>query len=169
MSFAETHKQWLLPTLGVACAGVLWLNWPASGSAPAAPAMAAEPVDSEEPQEEPEAALPPGTDLRALEAPPPEANATAPLLAAGRHAMGEGFQNPPSPPLLHPARWSPGPAFPSPRPPRDPAPAAPPSPDFVIDRGEGPVAWSQGQPQRHRAQSPPPGASQPTNRPTERP
>lgn len=166
MSFAETHKQWLLPTLGVACAGVLWLNWPASGSVPAAPALAAEPVDNEEPQEEPEAALPPGTDLRALEAPPPEANATAQLLAAGRHALGEGFQSPPHPPVLHPALW---PTFPSARSPKALTPAAPPSPDFVIDRGEGPVAWSQGRPQRREAQPLPPGSSHPTNRPTERP
>jgi hypothetical protein len=154
VSFAERNKRWLLPTLAVAVAGVVWSNLPlrpapepeppvpsadgavlAGGAAPAA------------------AAAPPGAGangsageagLKALEATPPEANATGPLLLAGRRALAGALRQEFA--VLHPEQWRNLYQPPLPRTAQPPKPAAGPPPplDFIIQTDTRREAWMNG-------------------------
>lgn len=169
MAFVEQNKRWLLPLLGLAVAGVLWLNltgqpWQAApATTPGAPPPP-QPAGSDgvaEPEAQPPApdaqgmaqAGPgpvPGNELKALEAPAPVANDPAPLLVAGRLAVTAELRQPPRPPLLHPDQWRtlPQPAMGRPA---APAPARttvalalPPRPEFLFENAAGRMAWLKG-------------------------
>jgi hypothetical protein len=139
---AEQNKRWLLPVLGVALAGVVWMNLP-DRSAPARP----EPREPAAPagQEPPETAAGGfGADLRALAAPPPSANRPDALLQAGRQPLGPGLRRPPLPPRLHPGQW-PELDEPAPAAPAAPVAAGPlPTVEFTIATGTRREAWVKG-------------------------
>ncbi|MDR3672449.1 MAG: hypothetical protein P4L36_16490, partial [Holophaga sp.] len=81
MSFVEQNKRWLVPVLGAAVAGVVWMNLPGR---PAPPRPKAEPEDRAVPagRDAPDAGF--AADRQALEAPPPSANVATALLQTGR-------------------------------------------------------------------------------------
>jgi hypothetical protein len=143
VSFVEQNQRWLLPVLGAAVAGVVWLNLPGHPAPPRNPPEAewAEPAgpDAKDTGF--------GADLKALAAPPPSANVPAPLLRAGLQPLDPGLRRPPAPPRLHPAQW-PELFEPAPAPaPRSAAPAAagpPPTVEFTIATGTRSEAWVQG-------------------------
>lgn len=153
MSFAERHKRWLLPLLGLALAGVVWLNLRA-GAADALPASeaappAGEPEERQEtPSPEPGRPDPGEADLRALEAPSAEDNDVLPLLLAGRQPLTGDLRAGTRRPELHPGLWAglaQPPAQPAPAPEAAPAPAAlPRAIDFLLESGDRQEAWVGG-------------------------
>jgi hypothetical protein len=159
VAFIEQNKRWLLPLLGVAAAGALWLNLggPSGEDAPRAPAAgsAGRAQEDQAQAATDDLGLGPGGQsptpvdpLKALEAPAPGANDPAPLLAAGHQAVPVELRSPPRSPELHPWKWA---ALHDP-PVRRPAPAAPPAalvlpppPEFLFENAEGRAAWLKGQ------------------------
>ena len=146
MSFAERNKRWLLPLLGLASAGVLWMNL----SGTEAPAK-----DRAPSVEAPESAAgtdppPPPTQAGGhdLAAPPPQANDTAPFLLAGHLALSAALRGSPEPPGLHPDQWKNLPNPPPAPPPQVgislPALKTPPPLEFIIETGSGRQAWLGG-------------------------
>jgi hypothetical protein len=148
LSLADRHRRWLLPSLGVAGAGVLWLNLRSAGPdgspGPAPPKPAGTARAEVAPGPPPTA----GTEAKVAELPPPGLREPAPFLLAGRQALAEHQYRPPGSPPLHPDRWR---ALAHPQGwlpgadlgaslPHEP----PPPPDFLIDRGAGWEAWIQG-------------------------
>jgi hypothetical protein len=149
MSFAEQNKRWLLPVLGLALAGVVWINL--SARTPASSGDAAGPAGN--PPDEAPPDRPPATeagDLRALQAPSVEDNDTVPLLLAGRQPLDEALRTGPRRPALHPEAWAglaeaPAPPAPPPAPGASPAPATSPrSLDFTLESGNRQEVWVGG-------------------------
>jgi hypothetical protein len=118
VSFAERHKRWLLPLLGIALAGVVWLNLPARTPAaapgpkvpaPASPESASgsagapspDQTEAREPGPSGPAPEPPALGTASL-----EDNDTLPLLLAGRQPVIGTLRNGPRPPVLHPDQWA---------------------------------------------------------------
>lgn len=151
MSFAERHKRWLLPTLGAALAGVVWLNLPARdpdlareaqppASAPVTSAPVSRPAgpgadgDEQEdpvPGKVPDLAPPAGVD-----------NDNLPLLLAGRQPI-TALRAAPRPPVLHPERWKD--LCQPPAAPAQPSSARPPRAlDFILVAGPRREAWLDG-------------------------
>jgi len=170
VSFIERNKLWLLPILGVAAAGVLWLNLPASPLV-AGEALAAKPEVQETPLEV--IAPPAATELQSLGAPAPEANDPEPLLLAGRQPLGLELRLPSRRPVLHRDQWAKlAQAPPQYTPARGAsapmALAPPPTPDFIIDNGKQRSVWIKGKAYPQKAiLEPSPGI--PQEKATERP
>lgn len=147
MSFIEDNKRWLLPAVGIACAMVVVGNFRRARRNPGTTSSGVQgtspPVSPSIPP-----AAPPGSSAtregHPLRTPSPALNDIAGLLQAGRNCLGVELLAPPSPPSLHPERWSLLPdvsrRFTDAGPP-GPAPA----PDFLIDTGDGAMAWIDGQ------------------------
>lgn len=167
MSFIERNKAWVLPLLGVAALGVVWMNIqmhspkkpppdvaPGPVAPPPAPTMAA-PLAAPLPSSAPPGA--PGSDLwadlRPLEEPWSGLNQRDALLAKGAMPFPEA--------LLHPEPYHPESGAPSvhpreaptPRPAPTAAPSLPgghdpakplPDVDFLIRTPKGTSAWVQG-------------------------
>lgn len=159
MAFVEQNKRWLLPLLGLAVAGVLWLNLTGQpkpavpATTPGAPPPQPSGTDGVAEEQGVAQAGPgpvPANELKALEAPAPVANDSAPLLVAGRLAVAPELRQPPRPPLLHPDQWRTLPQSVIPRP-AAPAPARatvalalPPRPEFLFENAAGRMAWLKG-------------------------
>jgi hypothetical protein len=151
VSFAERNKRWLLPTLAVAVAGVVWSNLP-DQPAPAlerqlpeaGEAVLADPAEPEAFAAKPAPGAAVEAELKALEAPPPAANATGPLLQAGRRALGGALRQDQA--VLHPAQWQDlyQPPLPRTRQPAPPAAGPPPPLDFIIQTDTRKEAWMNG-------------------------
>jgi hypothetical protein len=151
VSFAERNKRWLLPTLAVAVAGVVWSNLPdppAPAREPQAPAAAeGAPADDTEPEAfaaKPASGAGAEAELKALEAPPAEANETAPLLLEGRRALSGALRQQQA--VLHPEQWRDLYQPPLPRNAQSPKVAAGPPPplDFIIQTDTRREAWMNG-------------------------
>ena len=147
MSFVETNKRWLVPVLGVALAGVAWMNRP--GAAPAARGpMEAPGADLALPDETSRPAPPEGKpDLSALEALPGTIVDPAPLLLEGRRTLTAELRNPVPPPSLHPDQWARLYQAPLEIPmaqARPQATAPPPTLDFVSETATKREAWMNG-------------------------
>ena len=158
MSFVERNQRWLLPAVGLGVAGVIWMNLP-NRSAPASenppPAPMTSPLDNEPaPASSPSAlgrpgvaALEPGPELKALEAPPAATYDPAPLILAGRQALSPAFRSPTGPPQLHPEQWRGLSALPSLKAanPAQPVIGRPLPPlNFIISTGTTKEAWMGG-------------------------
>jgi hypothetical protein len=155
VSFIDRNKRWLLPVLGLAVVGVIWLNLPG----------ASERVEPAAVNPAPEAVLPTQTpapaeavtsDLKALEAPPPLANDPQPLLLAGRRALTGDLRRAPVPPALHPDLWrglgqDPPPVVVAVARMAAPVAGPPPTLDFVIETATRREAWVKGRPYRQGA------------------
>lgn len=162
MSFIERNKAWVLPLLGVAAVGVIYMNVkmlgpsakaavpPAAGTPGPTPPPVAPPPPAPPPQSAP---AKPGTpdlwsDLRALEEPWAGLNQTEAILARGGPAMTADILHPPIKTLSSPNSLrvpeprtivvsgpSAGPSVPV---------APPPEVDFLIRNVMGSSAWMEG-------------------------
>jgi hypothetical protein len=141
----ERNRRWILPLLGAAVLGVVFINVPSRAGEvepPAAPAMA----EAEAEAANPEAAPSLARDFRFLETPgPAEAGL---LLQRGHGFLGAALRDSRRP-ALHPGLWGRLPGIPVAPEPRVPgvarAAAQPPPPlDFLIETGAGREAWIKG-------------------------
>jgi len=165
-SFIERNKAWVLPLLGVAAAGVIYMNVkmlgpsakavapPAPPPAAGAPGPAPQPVAPPPPAPPPQSAPPrPETpdlwsDLRALEEPWAGLNQTEAILARGGPSLTADLLRPPTPTLSTPKSLQ----VPEPRPIAVSGPASgasapaapPPEVDFLIRNALGSAAWMEG-------------------------
>jgi len=145
VSFAERNQRWLLPSLAVALAGVVWMNLPArsEGSGPA-PASAAAPA-----AEAPPGAAQSGPVPVTAEDPAHLDNDVLPLLLAGRQPLTPQQRAGTAAPVLHPERWAGLGGAPAPVPgpvsaPR-PGPLQPPGElEFLLLSGPRREAWVGG-------------------------
>lgn len=160
MSFVEKHKAWLLPLLGLAAAGVVYMNIRAFSGSPA-PAAAegqppAETPENPEPAPQPEAAPESGSggdgdlwaDLRGLAEVPPALKDEAAMRSRARTGVVDLMKPLDPPSVLRPA------AVREPKAPTPPvaaaeaAPGEPPPLDFLVQGGQGGRAWFEGAPFR---------------------
>ena len=160
MSFVEKHKAWLLPLLGLAAAGVVYMNIRTfQGSA--APAVAEGQPPAETP-ESPEPVPPPEAvhsaeeggdgdlwgDLRGLAEVPSALKDEGALRARARTGVSDLMKplDPPSVPRPAAVREPKAPTPPGPA--AEAAPGEPPPLDFLVQDGQGGRAWFEGAPFR---------------------
>lgn len=160
MSFVEKNKAWLLPLLGLAAAGVVYMNLRTfQGSA--APAVAEGQPPAETP-ENPEPAPPPEAlpsaeeggdgdlwgDLRGLAEVPSALKDEGALRARARTGITDLMKPLDPPSVLRPAVVREPKAPPPPGAAPEAAPGEPPPLDFLVQGGQGGRAWFEGAPFR---------------------
>ncbi len=143
MSFVEKHKAWLLPLLGLAAAGVVYMNIRTfQGSA--APAVAE--GQPPEPPADGDGDL--WADLRGLAEVPSALKDEGALRARARTGVSDLMKplDPPSVPRPAAVREPKAPTPPGPA--AEAAPGEPPPLDFLVQDGQGGRAWFEGAPFR---------------------
>lgn len=159
MSFVEKHKAWLLPLLGLAAAGVVYMNVRTFQGSPA-PAVAEGQPPAETPNPEPvpppDLAIPTDAgsegdlwaDLRGLAEVPLTLKDEGALRARARTGVTDLMKPLDPPTVLRPLAVREPKAPPPPTAPVEAAPGEPPPLDFLVQGGQGGRAWFEGAPFR---------------------